>query len=351
MDASYPSLILRYNPFGKCLPKMNTPVDITKTHVVHQWKYDAPLIACRFAPDGLQVAASSEDNTVQLWKVPGGEKQVLKGHDSWVHALCYTQDGQQLVSGGCDGRLIWWSAKAETPAEIRRIDAHAGWIRAIAISPDGNTLVSVGNDRLLKLWSVATGELLGQMEGHERHIYSVLFHPDGSKLISGDLLGKIHVWNLAERKLERTIDATPLYEPNKGQAAEYGGVRTLALSLSRGELIAGGTHKATNPFGAVHEPLLLRFGWEDGVLRKTHVCDGVPGGMLWRAQWLEDGTAIGVSGGSTGGILLFFNDTQEKDIHRTMLPSLARDMDVHLGSNSVATIHYDTHLRVSILNA
>ena len=330
---------------------MSTPVDITKTHVVHQWKYDAPLIACRFSPDGQQVATTSEDSSLQLWKVPGGEKLVLKGHESWVHSLCYTSDGQQIVSGGCDGRLIWWSAKAESPSETRRVDAHAGWIRAIAVSPDGNTLASVGNDNLVKLWSVASGELLGQMEGHERHIYSVLFHPNGSKLATGDLLGKIHVWNLAERKLERTIDASSLYEPNKGQAAEYGGVRTIAFNLQRGELMAGGTHKATNPFGAVHEPLLLRFGWDDGVLRKTHACDSIPGGMLWRVQWLSDGTAVSVSGGSTGGILLFFNDTQDKDIHRVMLPSLARDMDVHLESNSVATIHHDTHLRISVMNA
>ena len=330
---------------------MNAPFDITKTHVVHQFKHEAPLIACRFSPDGQQVVSSSEDNSLQLWKIPGGEKVVLKGHDSWVHALCFSNDGQQIVSGGCDGRLIWWSAKSEPPVELRRVDAHTGWVRAVAISPDGSTLVSAGNDKLVKLWNMATGEPIGQLSGHERHIYSVLFHPDGSKVISGDLIGKIHVWNLAERKLERTIDATPLYEPNKGQAAEFGGVKTLALNLERGELLAGGTHKGTNPFGAIHEPLLLRFGWEDGVLRKTHACDGIPGGMLWRAQWLNDGTALGVSGGSTGGILLFFNDTQDKDVHRTMLPSLARDMDVHLASNFVATIHHDTHLRVSAMYA
>jgi hypothetical protein len=119
----------------------------------------------------------------------------------------------------------------------------------------------------------------------------------------------------------------------------------------RKELIAGGTHKATNPFGAVHEPLILRFGWDDGALRKSHACEGIPGGLVWRVQWLKDGTAVGVSGGSTGGLLLFFNDSQEKEIHRFKLPSLARDMDIHLGSNMVATAHFDSHLRISIMNA
>lgn len=325
-------------------------LDITKTHVVHQWKYDRPLIACRIAPDGQQAVSSSEDSLLQLWKIPSGEKVVLKGHESWVHALCYSSDSQQLITGGCDGQIIWWSAKAETPSIVRKIDAHKGWIRAVAISPDGNTLVSVGNDMLVKLWNMATGEKIAELAGHQRHIYSVIFHPNGTQLVTGDLIGRVIVWNLPERKLEREIDAKPLYSENKGQNAEFGGVRSLAFSAERNELIASGTHKASNPFGAVHEPLLLRFGWEDGVLRKTHACDGIPGGLLWRTQWLSDGTAVSVSGGSTGGILLFFKDTQEKEVHRFMLPSLARDMDVHAATNMVATAHYDSHLRISVMS-
>ena len=326
---------------------MSSAIDITKTHVAYEWKHDRPLIACRIAPDGLQVASSSEDSSLQLWTVPSGEKKVLTGHESWVHALCYNADGQQLVSGGCDGRIIWWSVRVDAPSILRKIDAHSGWIRSLAISPDNTMLASVGNDKIVRLWSMVTGEKIGELVGHERHIYSVLFHPSGAQLITGDLIGKIHIWNVADRKLERSMDATPLYAENKGQSAEFGGVRAMALNIERSELIAGGTHKATNPFGAVHEPLILRINWADGVLKKSHSCEGITGGLVWRVQWLQDGTAVGVSGGSSGGILLYFNDTQEKEIHRFKLPSLARDMDIHLASNLVATAHYDNHLRVS----
>ncbi len=322
-------------------------MDITKTHIAYQWKYDRPLIACRMAPNGLQVASSSEDSTIQLWTVPSGEKKMLTGHESWVHALCYSSDSRQLVTGGCDGKIIWWSVQDESPSILRKIDAHAGWIRGVAISPDNQTVASVGNDRIVRLWSMSSGEMIYELAGHERHIYSALYHPGGNQLLTGDLHGKIHIWNLDDRKLERTIDATPLYAENKGQAAEFGGVRAMALNVERNELLAGGTHKATNPFGAVHEPLVLRLNWSDGVLKKSHACDGIAGGLVWRVQWLMDGTAVGVSGGSTGGILLFFNDTQEKEIHRFKLPTLARDMDIHLESNMVATAHYDNHLRIS----
>jgi WD40 repeat protein len=323
-------------------------LDVTKAKVLHQWAYESPLISCRISPTGSEAVSTSEDAKLVRWIIPSGEKLPLEGHESWVHALVYNQSGTVLVSGGCDGRLIWWDMTSSPPAIVRKLDAHQGWVRAIAISMDGKRLVSVGNDRAIRFWDFDTGAPVSQIENaHERHIYSVAFHPDEPILLTGDLLGKVHVWQLEDNAKLRTMEATALYTENKGQLAEFGGVRTLSMNAARKEVIAGGTHKATNPFGAVHEPLMLRLGWEDGVLRKSHQCDGIPGGLLYRVQWLPDGNTIAVSGGSTGGFLLFFNDSQEKEYHRFRLPSLARDMDLHPASGLIATAHYDRHLRIT----
>ncbi len=321
-------------------------LDLQKTRLLHQWNAESPLIACRMSPTGLQCMTTAQDFTLQRWSLPGGEKVLLQGHESWVHGLAYLNQGELLVSGGCEGKLIWWSIGDAQPRAVRTIDAHSGWIRAVERSIDGRQFVSVGNDQTIRLWSSETGEKLAEWPGHERHIYSAAFHPDGQHLLTGDLLGKICVWKLDDQSLVRTIDAAALHSPNPGQNAEFGGVRSLAIHPDGSQIVAAGTHKATNPFGAVHEPLLLRFTWADGALVQSHVSDGIPGGLLYRTCWLRDGVAVSVSGGSSGGILLFHDSHQEKEIHRFQLPSLARDLDLHLPSGQMVTAHYDNHVRI-----
>lgn len=326
-------------------------MDFKQAHVGLDLAYDRPLLRGRFSPDGQMVVTSAEDSTLQRWNLASGERLILKGHDSWVQSLQFSADGNQLVSGGCDGRLIWWSITEGEPQAIQTIDAHSGWIRALAISPDGSTLASVGNDLTVRLWNMLTREKIDELSGHDKHIYSVLFHPDGKRLFSGDLSGKMHLWDLDNHTIARTYDAAPLHTYEGGQRVDFGGVRGIAVSSDQQHVLAGGLHKATNPLGAVHEPLVLRFKLDDGQLLKSHLCDGIPGGVVWRVSSLDNGTEMAVCGGSSGGFLLFFNREEEKDIHRFQLPSLARDMDFHAASERVVTVHHDHHLRMTHLHA
>lgn len=322
-------------------------IDIKKAKVANDWTYDRPLLACRISPTGLVAVTSSEDFSLQRWDLATGGRIVFKGHESWVHALQFSPDGNELISGGCEGTLIWWPILDGEPKPKRTVQAHQGWIRAIDQSPDGKLLASVGNDAVVRIWSNVTGEKVAELPGHERHVYSLLFHADGKHLISGDLMGKVHLWDIEGSKLERSFDAAPLHTYEGGQRVDFGGVRGLTMRAGAAQLCAAGLHKATNPLGAVHEPLVLRFDYADGKLLKSHVCDGIPGGVIWRLQSLPDGTIMAVCGGSSGGFLLFFNDEQEKDVFRFKLPSLARDMDLHLATGKIATVHADHHLRIT----
>lgn len=327
-------------------------LDPKQAHVESQWAHDRPLICCRFDPRGRYVFCGAEDATVQRFDVANGNRTALVGgHETWVRAIAFSQDGAFTISGGCEGRLTWWDTASESPKPVRGVPGHEGWIRSMSASPDGRLIASGGNDLMVRLWNADDGNLVREFSGHERHVYCVQFHPSGEYLLSGDLMGTLNQWNVATGELVRTFDAKPLHSYNDGQRVDFGGVRALAVSPDGRYLAAGGLYKASNPLGAVHEPLVLLFDWESQKVERQQIAEGITQGVIWRLQYLSDGTLMGVCGGGNGGFLIFWRSDSDKDVHRFQLPNIARDMDLHPDGVRVCSAHYDRHVRITRLAA
>src|SRR5262245_36453565 len=157
------------------------PLDIKQAHVTQQWAHDRPLIACRFDSQGRFVFCGAQDEGLHRFALADGAKvSYAGGHESWVMAIASTRDGNYVISGGGDGRLVWWEAAATAaPPPVRTVEAHHGWIRSMDLSPDGTLLVTGGNDAKVRLWNAADGVLVKEFAGHERDVYTVRFHPNG----------------------------------------------------------------------------------------------------------------------------------------------------------------------------
>jgi WD40 repeat protein len=319
--------------------------DPAQAHVAAEFKHDSPLVCCRFDPLGRYVFAGAEDRSVQRFSLADGAKSALTAHESWVRGMAFSPDGQTLITGGYDGRLIWWPAADARPQPIRIVEAHRGWVRSLAMSGDGKILASGGNDNLVKLWNAGDGTPIRELAGHEAHVYSVLFHPSGELLVSGDLKGQVKAWSVATGEVARSFDAKALHSFNGGQGVDFGGVRSLALSPDLKQLAAAGLHNASNPLGAVHDPLVVRFDWETQQPLKSHVAADLKG-VAWRTQFHPDGFLFAAAGGSTGGHLLFWRAEEEKEFFRFALPNIARDCDLHPDSLQIATAHHDRTLRI-----
>jgi WD40 repeat protein len=324
--------------------------DYKAAHVAAEFDHPAPLITCRFDPTGRFVFATAEDRAILRWELADPkQKAVFTAHDSYVWAVAFSKDGQTLVSAGGDDTLMWWPATAEKPAPQRKVTAHRGWIRALAVSPDGKWLASGGNDRLVKLWNLADGKMVQEFTGHELDVYSVIFHPDGKFLLSGDLMGKVQQWDLATGKSVRVLDAKELHSYNGGQQVHFGGVRGLAVSPDKKQLACGGLHKASNPLGNVHEPIVQRYDWDSHKLLKTHLADGLTNSTVWNCLFHPDGTLIAGCGGGSGGHLLFWGKDDEKPAPAFKLPDMARELDLHPDGLQLATVHYAKKLRITKL--
>ncbi len=106
-------------------PAASPVLDITKCKVASTWANDRPLVACRFDPKMRFVFCGAEEKTVVRFRLSDGAKTPMPGgHETWVHGLVCTPDGEWVISGGCEGRMTWWPIAAETPTPARQVAAH-----------------------------------------------------------------------------------------------------------------------------------------------------------------------------------------------------------------------------------
>lgn len=341
------------DPPAPC-PGAGTAADPSQTRVARELTHDQPLICCGFDPTGRYVFAGSEDRTIRRWDLDAEAPAAFPfaGHESWVFDFACSPDGRTIVSGGGDGRLIWWDLATDDPYSLHQVDAHDGWVRGVAISPDGTLVASCGNDRRVKLWSTADGSLVTVLpDGHEKPVYSVAFHPSGTAVVSADLAGRLVEWDAASGCERRRLDASALFSYNQGQQVDYGGVRDLSFSPIGDRLAAAGLVNASNPLGAVNDPAVQLFDWEEGAQVALLKAKEDLRGVAWGVRFHPAGFLVVASGGSGGGHLLFYHPGETEEFHRFSLPNTARGMDLHPDGLRLATAHHDGKLRISRMQA
>jgi len=188
------------------------------------------ITSIHYSPDGFSILTTSADYTARLWDANTFEViRVFSGHTLEVMAGAFSSDGRYILTGSVDNTARLWSVTQG--AEVRRFVGHTDTVRAVAFSPDGRYAVTGGQDNLARLWDVTDGTLLGTLVGHgqstdidfTRYDYSirvaddqprqagavdaVVFHPNGTMILTGGRDGTIRLWTFLARKFIGHSDA------------------------------------------------------------------------------------------------------------------------------------------------
>lgn len=203
-----------------------------------------------FSPDGKFLASASEDTTWKIWNISSGNV-ILSGPPRendrvQMIGVAFSEDGSRIATTSWDGFVEVWDARtgeqvswlintepqpifdldmnggqlASTSASNIRISdvmsgevldvlsGHTNLVYAVTFSPDGTRLASSGLDGRIKIWDVKTNAALLTLAGHEGAVNAVAFSPDGLQAASASSDGNVLIWDLGPAREVYAIDAT-----------------------------------------------------------------------------------------------------------------------------------------------
>ena len=294
------------------------PIDPTKLKA--RLTYNAPctFFGMAYDPTSNRVYAGGDDNLVYVFDLTAMKFEPLAKwtkHDNYISCMVAIQRAGQkvVVSGSYDKTLVWWNPdKGEV---VRTILAHDGWVRDLIATPDGSKLISVGDDMFVKVWDTDTGKLLHKLEGHavltpQGHVtalYALAISPDGQFIASGDRIGDVRVWSLADGKQVGQFQVPILYTyDGRERKRSLGGIRSLAFSRDGQFIAVGGMGKVGNVDGLAGKVHIEVWEWRKPLLRFACGAEGHIGMNSALQFHPKEDWLIGSGGGSDNAFVAFW---------------------------------------------
>lgn len=164
-------------------------------------KHTGPISSV--AAKGDYIATGGYDNRVILWDAKNHHPLAQGMHDHLVNHCEFSADGQWLVSASSDYSARIW----ELPSLRLRavLSEHDDDVDMATFSPDGKFVATCALDRAVRLFDL-NGRCLQVFLGHTGNIISLLWNPQGTRLISSSVDGTVREWDIKKGRQHSCYD-------------------------------------------------------------------------------------------------------------------------------------------------
>ncbi|KAA3480439.1 Transcriptional corepressor LEUNIG-like protein [Gossypium australe] len=141
----------------------------------------------RFRPNSTQLATSSFDTTVRVWDAAQG---------GCSNVRFQPRIGQFLAAAA---ETVVSIVDVETDRRTQLLQGHNTEVHSICWDTNGDFLASVSQDAV-RVWSLASGECIHELNSSGNKFHSCVFHPSFPALLVVGGYQSLELWNTAENK-------------------------------------------------------------------------------------------------------------------------------------------------------
>jgi len=155
-----------------------------------------PLTAIAIRSDGVSAIAKFQE--VQIIDADGKETIKLPAQPGKINSIVFSGDGANLlVASGVTG-LYGRAAVYDTATGdlIGEMVGHNDEVESAIFSADGRFIATASYDQKIILWDARTFQPIRTLEGHNGAVLSIAFSPESTVLVSGSADETVKVWDV-----------------------------------------------------------------------------------------------------------------------------------------------------------
>ncbi|WRT69994.1 uncharacterized protein IL334_006987 [Kwoniella shivajii] len=202
----------------------------SESYVLKQQGHYYDMNTISFSPDGQNIATGGEDGKVKLWNATSGFCFVtFPEHTASVSTVEFAKQGQVLFTASLDGTV-----RAYDMVRYRNFRTFTSptpvQFSSLAVDPSGDVVCAGSQDSFeIYMWSVQTGKLLDILTGHTAPVCGLAFSPTGDQLASASWDRSIRLWSVFGRS--RTTEPITLSSEATALAFRPDGKEVCASTL------------------------------------------------------------------------------------------------------------------------